>query len=169
MPRCFDTGLYSDLRIKDSNGHEYAVHRIIVCGQSTVLAKACKPEHGFKVSLTSAPRFSIVHLLTFGIREIVSSVIVKHYEELLSMAEFEAVLDDFGTIGKDVLRAFAKAKVETPKRLKYKCRGSNNNTHFVQMALDLNVPDQFTRCPSCGVGRRNKNWASMICSSPEEE
>ncbi|KAB2569283.1 hypothetical protein DBV05_g12041 [Lasiodiplodia theobromae] len=27
--RHFDTGLYSDLRIKDSNGHEYAVHRNI--------------------------------------------------------------------------------------------------------------------------------------------
>lgn len=48
--RHFDTGLYSDLRIKDSNGHEYAVHRNIVCGQSPVLANACKTEHGFKVS-----------------------------------------------------------------------------------------------------------------------
>ncbi|KAF4541493.1 putative btb poz domain protein [Lasiodiplodia theobromae] len=48
----FDTGLYSDLRIKDRNGHEYAVHRNIVCGQSPVLANACKTEHGFKEAQT---------------------------------------------------------------------------------------------------------------------
>ena len=50
VSRYFETGLYSDLRIKDSNGREYAVHRNIVCGQSPVLANACKTEHGFKVS-----------------------------------------------------------------------------------------------------------------------
>lgn len=49
MLSCFGNGLYSDLRIKDANGHEYAVHRVVVCGQSPFLANACKAEHGFKV------------------------------------------------------------------------------------------------------------------------
>ncbi|KKY13186.1 putative btb poz domain-containing protein [Diplodia seriata] len=51
MSEYFDNGLYSDLRIKDSNGHEYAVHRVVVCGQSPVLANAVKPEHGFKTGV----------------------------------------------------------------------------------------------------------------------
>ncbi|KKY13185.1 putative btb poz domain protein [Diplodia seriata] len=48
----FNSERYSDLRINDSNGLSYNVHRAIVCGQSPVLANACKPEHGFKEATT---------------------------------------------------------------------------------------------------------------------
>ncbi|KAL1627687.1 hypothetical protein SLS56_006219 [Neofusicoccum ribis] len=48
LKKYLDTGLYSDLCIKDSDGHEYAVHHILVCGQIPVLENACKPESGFK-------------------------------------------------------------------------------------------------------------------------
>ncbi|KAH7036736.1 BTB/POZ domain protein [Macrophomina phaseolina] len=34
LKECFHSPLYSDLRIKDSNGLEYPVHRVIVCSQS---------------------------------------------------------------------------------------------------------------------------------------
>ncbi|KAB2568538.1 putative btb poz domain protein [Lasiodiplodia theobromae] len=184
----FETGLYSDLRVKDSNGHEYAVHRIIVCGQSAVLTNACKLEHGFREAQTSvidlghddpdAVRdmlefmyhhrylastnhamlqharayaigdiYFIPELKSYAaaefkklsskgwntadftaavrviydsvpitdkheIRDIMTSVIAEHYDVLLAKPEFEAVLDDFSVLGKEILRALARAKAE---------------------------------------------------------
>lgn len=43
-----------------------------------------------------------------GIRDIASRVIADHCSVLLTVPEFEALLDDFSAIGKDVLRTLAK-------------------------------------------------------------
>ncbi|KAL1646537.1 hypothetical protein SLS58_003123 [Diplodia intermedia] len=52
----FATGRYSDMQIKDSNGHVYNVHKIVVCSQSDFFANAFK-ENTFKES-----KDNLIHL-----------------------------------------------------------------------------------------------------------
>ncbi|KAL1633433.1 hypothetical protein SLS58_011093 [Diplodia intermedia] len=236
MNEYFDNGLYSDLRIKDSNGHEYAVHRVVVCGQSPVLANAVKPEHGFKESQTGVINLehddpdAVKAMLQFmyrgsysltenddamtqvarayalgemycvpelketaatdfkeysstgwekvdfanavrviyhsvpdtdkgSIREIVAEVVAKNHSALLAKPEFEAVLDDFGALGKDVLRALSSNIAKASKEREYKCPGgySHNSVH---LTIDHDKSNQRTTCPCCRYTYTHSEWAS---------
>ncbi|KAF2141864.1 uncharacterized protein K452DRAFT_298523 [Aplosporella prunicola CBS 121167] len=46
----FETGEYSDLIVKCSNGDELKVHKLVLFSQSPVLRNACDPQKGFKES-----------------------------------------------------------------------------------------------------------------------
>ncbi|KAF2135470.1 uncharacterized protein K452DRAFT_215462, partial [Aplosporella prunicola CBS 121167] len=46
--RCLDTGKYSDLAVKCSNGDIYNVHKLVLCSQSNVFRNACDPGKNFK-------------------------------------------------------------------------------------------------------------------------
>ncbi|OMP83902.1 hypothetical protein BK809_0001285 [Diplodia seriata] len=91
-----------------------------------------------------------------SIREIIAEVVAKNYKALLANPEFEAVLDDFGTLGKDVLRSLAKETAKAPKEGVYSCRASVYSSHNVRLTIDHNH-DQTT-CPYCGTTSYNDQW-----------
>ncbi|EOD49392.1 putative btb poz domain protein [Neofusicoccum parvum UCRNP2] len=254
LKKYLDTGLYSDLRIKDSDGHEYAVHRILGCGQSPVLENACKPESGFKddetQELTLVPSavqeaqsgvvdlkdddpsavkamlefmyrgtFTIpgdaVSPILFAVRayiiadiyavpnmkkiatakfselasvnyknpnfvtalrviyesaqdndkgcmrETAVDIVSKHYDLLLANSAFEAVLDDHGALGKDILRALLR-KANAPKAAKYMCRHGGRIEQFVEMIIDHGHPHNKSSCINCNISLSNNEWKKRM-------
>ncbi|GME22779.1 BTB/POZ domain containing protein [Neofusicoccum parvum] len=85
-------------------------------------------------------------------RETAVDIVARHYSLLLANSAFEAVLDDYGALGKDILRTLSREK-SAPKIVAYKCRGKTSR--LVKMAIDHEQPHEKSSCINCNFSLSN--------------